>query len=115
MKKRLILKFVLNVLLIVSIVFAIIEGVDSSKCVHIFGDGSKLVEEFFIKRAFAFFFSALMQIVFLVLLDFTGVKFLFSSVLKEHKENKKALEEAKKQKKIEELENKLNSLKKNER
>ena len=113
--KKLIVKGLLNLLLLFSVAFSIYEGIQALQLVRVFPEGVTVAANAYRREAICFFLSALMQIIFIVFLDFFEVKFFKTSLLKEHKENKEILEEVKKQKRIEELEKQLNELKKNER
>ena len=97
--KKLIIKSLLNLLLLFSIVFSLYEGVQALQLVRVFPDGVTVAAQSY------YFLSAIMQILFIVFLNFFEVKFFKTSLLKEYKENKK-------QKRIEALEKELADLKK---
>lgn len=106
--KKLIIKSLLNLLLLFSIVFSLYEGIHALQLVRVFPDGVTVAAQFYYLEAISFFLSAIMQILFIVFLNFFEVKFFKTSLLKEYKENKK-------QKRIEALEKELQDLKKDER
>lgn len=108
--KKIVVKILLNVLLIVSISFALYQGITTLQTVQTFPDGATITRGAFRREAICFFISAIMQIIFLVFLDFLEIKFFKTSAFKQYSENKEAC----KQKKIETLEKQLNELKKDE-
>lgn len=110
--KNLIIKGLLNLLLLFSIIFSIYEGIQALQLVRVFPEGVTVAAQSYYQEATCFFLSAIMQIIFLVFLDFFEVKFFKTSLLKQNQENKEATAEARKQKKIEALEKRLNDLKK---
>lgn len=127
MEKKLILKIVFNVILIVSIGWLFYFGIDRTKVVIYYKNMieqsalaahdenlKNIIFENTIYSIFSFL-SAITELLILFLLDFKGIKYLSESVIKSMNEKKEATAEAKKQKKIEQLEKELNSLKKNER
>ena len=103
--KKLIIKSLLNLFLLFSIVFSLYEGVQALQLVRVFPDGVTVAAQSYYRQAISFFLSAIMQILFIVFLNFFEVKFFKTSLLKVYKENKK-------QKRIEALEKELADLKK---
>lgn len=124
MEKKLILKIVFNVILIVSIGWLFYFGIDRTKVVIYYKNMieqsalaahdenlKNIIFENTIYSIFSFL-SAITELLILFLLDFKGIKYLSESVIKSMNEKKEATAEAKKQKKIEQLEKELNELKK---
>lgn len=118
MKKRLIVKIVFIALLAFSIIVLTRLGVYFADLAHFYSDKINL---YFTKKdlveyifySFTCFSSALLELIFLIML-IKGIPFLFEPASKEYHEYKKATSEARKQNKIKELEKKLNALKKDE-
>ena len=112
MKKRLILKIILNIGLIVIIAWLIHIGIFWSKQYYAFSAAPIAeVKNFLIDAVLSFVF-ALFSLFILILIDFKGLSYLTDSTIKSMNEKKEATAEAKKQKRIETLEKELNGLKK---
>lgn len=110
MKKRLILKIILNIGLIAIIAWSIHIGIFWSKQYYAFSAAPIAeVKNFLIDAVLSFVF-ALFSLFILILIDFKGLSYLTDSTIKSIHKNK----EARKQKKIEALEKELNELKKDE-
>ena len=113
MKKRLVLKILLDIVLVVAIVFCIYEGVVNLQSVRIFHDlGLTVTRAPFFQESICYFLSAILHIVFFILFNLKDGKVLKDSILKRIKDYKEATAEERKQKKIEELEKQLDELKK---
>ena len=112
MKKKLALKIILNVVLIISIIFCLYEGILNAKSFQTFPGGVTVFRRAFMQETICYFVAAILHIVFIVLLDFFEIKFFKSSICKEMKEHKEATAEERKQKKIEDLQKQLDELKK---
>ena len=117
--KKLILKIVLSLVLLISIIglgyIGVVHSKDAIICLKNSGVYPKELGFKFVTFSLICFLSALIELIIFIVIIVKGTPYLFSSSLKEYHEHKKATSEARKQNKIKELENKLNSLKKNER
>lgn len=116
--KKLILKISLIVLLAASIVGMGYIGVSYTKdaiiCLQNSGVYPKELANKFILYSSISLISALLELVILISVLAKGLPYVFSSSLKEYHEKKEIIRAEQKQKKIDELEKKLNELKKDE-
>ena len=122
MKKKFVLRIILDILFILSVVIFVWAAIENFQTANanftiyeIKGGGTGY--EYGIKYSIFGIFAilcALFALIFFIFLNFKDISYLCGSLLKEHKENKEATAEARKQQKIEELEKQLNDLKKDE-
>ena len=119
MKKKLVRKIILNVLLLLGIVVFIYMGITFSINLPQYIEIAIKYDDPYFKKTItrsiitiiASFLSAVIDIIFLVLIDRNEMTYLCSSALKEYREHKEATKEEQKQKKIEALEKELHKLK----
>lgn len=116
--KKLIFKIILSLFLIASIVGLIYIGVIYGKSsIYVFQNPeiypNDYVNQLLLTVSFSFL-SAFLELIILIVILVKGLPYLFNSVYSEYQSHKKSVSEARKQKKIEELEKQLNELKKDE-
>lgn len=123
MKKKNILRIVFDIVLVLSIIIFILAFISSLDIARTYYEVVKYnpnstitIKYFAIYTAstILLIFCALFALIFFIFLNFKDISYLCGSLLKEHREKKEATAEVKKQKRIEELEKKLNELKKDE-
>lgn len=123
MKKKFTVRFVANIILVLSLIIFILALVNSIQCANIYRiilndtpNNPLTIKYFTIYTAstILLIFCAIFALIFFIFLNFKDISYLCGSLLKEHREKKEATAEVKKQKRIEELEKELNELKKNE-
>lgn len=123
MKKKLVRKIILNVLLLLGIVVFIYMGITFSINLPQYIEIAIKYDDPYFKKTItrsiitiiASFLSAVIDIIFLVIIDRNEMTYLCSSTLKEYREHKEVTKEEQKKKKIEALEKELQDLKKDER
>lgn len=112
MKKKFILKIVLNLLLILILGIAIYWLYSYRFLVQM--NPQQAFFSVYLKNFLLSLFIIISSIISIVIIDIKDISYLCGSLFKEMKEHKEATKEERKQKKIEELEKQLNELKKDE-
>ena len=125
MNKKLFLKIILNIGLIFIFIATLSMGIFSIKILFPYlkivirhSDMWEAYRNMIVLWGIVFFamlFFAVIDIIFLVIIDRNEMTYLCSSALKEYREHKEVTKEEQKQKKIEALEKELQDLKKDER
>ena len=125
MKKKLVLKIILNIGLIFIFIATLSMGIFSIKILFPYlkivirhSDMWEAYRNMIVLWGIVFFamiFFAVIDIIFLVIIDRNEMTYLCSSALKEYREHKEVTKEEQKKKKIEALEKELQDLKKDER
>lgn len=115
MKKKLILKIILDVVLLICSALLIYNTINIIKNISFYLNvlPNKIIITWII-NAIGSLFAVFINLLFLIVINLKGFKYLTESIIKSMHEKKESTSKERKQKRIEELEKELNALKKDE-